>query len=366
MGPGPASLLLAVLAFPPRPVLLQEAPAEATATVERRLNAMGTWLEVEVSAAGRAQALAASERAVRALEAAEARLSTWRDDSELAGLNRSPVGVPFALSPALERDLERVVSLWRATGGAFDPGVGALVDAWGLRTGGRQPDPEELEAARASGGLAALGLEDGHAVRRHPGLVLEEGGFGKGIGLDEAADALRAAGARTARLDLGGQLLLLGAGAPVVLADPRDRARGVLELACAPGSVATSGNSEKGIRVDGVARGHLLDPRTGEPAPDFGSLSVWAADATTADCLSTGLYVLGPDEALRWSARHPGVEVVVLEALSGGGLRARLTSGWRDHARALDPALELVFLDPGPGPAEAAGSSPPGSPSKLR
>ena len=52
--------------------------------VERRLVALGTWLELEVDAPDRAQALAASEAAVRAIEAVEACLSTWREDSELA------------------------------------------------------------------------------------------------------------------------------------------------------------------------------------------------------------------------------------------------------------------------------------------
>src|SRR5262245_2042824 len=132
---------------------LSPAQDPAPATVERHLVSMGTDLALEVTAPTRDQALAASEAAVRAIEAVEARLSTWRDDSELARLNAAPAGQPFALSPELERDLEQARDLWRATDGLFDPGVGALVRAFGLRAGGRTPSEEELARAKAAGGF---------------------------------------------------------------------------------------------------------------------------------------------------------------------------------------------------------------------
>jgi len=119
----------------------QDPPAlerkDEPARVERRLSAMGTWLDIEVVAADRPLALAASERAVRALETCEARLSTWQEDSELAHLNRAAVGEVVTLSSELAADLGRARDFWRATEGAFDPGLAALVAAWGLRSGGR-------------------------------------------------------------------------------------------------------------------------------------------------------------------------------------------------------------------------------------
>jgi thiamine biosynthesis lipoprotein len=105
---------------------------------------MGTHLGIEVTAPTRAAALAASEAAVRAIEAVEVRLSTWTDASELARLNAAPVGQPVALSPELAADLALAREVWRDTDGAFDPGVGALVRAFGLRDGGREPAAGEL------------------------------------------------------------------------------------------------------------------------------------------------------------------------------------------------------------------------------
>ena len=101
--------------------------------------------------------------------------------------------------------------------------------------------------------------------------------------------------------------------------------------------------------VDGARIGHVLDPRTGRPAPDFGSISVWTRDATAADCLSTGLYVLGPERALELarelSAAGEAVEVVVLER-AAEALRARATPGLAGRLRALEPSLAVDFSPP--------------------
>jgi thiamine biosynthesis lipoprotein len=307
---------------------------------------MGTSLEIRVEADDRERALMASERAVESLEAAEARLSTWRDDTEMAHLNAAPAGQPVPLSPALARDLGAARRCWEETGGAFDPSVGGLVRAWNLRGGGPpggHPAPAELTDAVAAVGLDALRLRPaGTAVRERDSLLLEEGGFGKGAGLADAVAALAADPAVSrALLNLGGQVAVVGGDHwAIPVADPRQRDRPVVALVVDGGSVSTSGNSERGIVVDGRRLGHILDPRTGQPAPDFGSLTVWTADPLRADCLSTGLYVMGPEAALGWAARHPGVEVVVLRP-EGKRLKALASPGLKDRLEILADDVDV-------------------------
>lgn len=301
--------------------------AAAEPTLERRVMLMGTSLDLAIEAADRASALAASERAVAALEAAEARLSTWRDDSELARWNR---GTESNVSSALAADLAAAQSCREETDGAFDPAVGALVAAWDLRGKGRVPSSSELRQAVDT-------------VRT--GRPLEEGGFGKGAGLADALEALAAApGVTRAALDFGGQLAVFdrqgGGRWEVPVADPRNRERAVVSFSIGSGSVSTSGNSERGIVVDGRRLGHILDPRTGEPAPDFGSVTVWTDDPLRADCLSTGLYVMGPERALAWAAAHPGVEVLVLRERDGR-LEALATPGLEGNLKVLVPDIRV-------------------------
>lgn len=99
----------------------------------------------------------------------------------------------------------------------------------------------------------------------------------------------------------------------VAVAHPIHRASPAVTLTLHGGhSVATSGNSERGITVDGRRLGHLLDPRTGLPAPDWGSVSVVSADPLVADILSTALYVMGPEAGLAWAEQRDDVGVLFL------------------------------------------------------
>lgn len=190
--------------------------------------------------------------------------------------------------------------------------------------------------------MAALQLDGTTAVRTRAALRIEEGGFGKGIGLDEAVAAAARSGATRAVIDLGGQIAVLGsADQAFAVADPRDRMHPVLEVVVDHGSLATSAASERGITVAGRPFGHVLDPRTGRPAPDFGSVTVWATDAVTADALSTALFVLGPDRALAFAAEHPGVEAIVLERVRGEGWVARASAGLVGRVISLDAGFPV-------------------------
>ncbi|MDE2847417.1 MAG: FAD:protein FMN transferase [Gemmatimonadota bacterium] len=312
--------------------------------VERHLNLMGTTLVISVEAWDRRAAIDASEKALEALRRAEQRLSTWTNDSELARLNAAEAGRPVGISPELAADLAEARRWWIATGGAFDPGIGKLTEIWGLRSGGQKPTRALLVQTADIPGLEALGIDGPIAVRRHPELIIDEGGFGKGAGLDDAVRMLEETDATAAMINLGGQVALFGAGKPVrfEVADPSDRQRVALTLTIERGAVATSGNSERHLTVGGSVYSHILDPDSGMPVPDFGSLTVWTDDALAADCLSTGLYVLGPDRALEWAAEHDRVEILVLESFDGG-IRARATTGFKDRIEPGGSGVALSF-----------------------
>lgn len=334
--------LLASLSISALAVSAAAAGSSVPVTVERRVVVMATVLAISVEANDRTAALAASEAAVRALEAAEDRLTTWRP-SELGAFNAAAVNAEVELSPALARDLEAARRCFAKTGRAFDPGIGALVDAWGLRSEWRLPSRAERRRAAAAGGNDSWRLHGRRAARLHAGLRIEEGGFGKGAGLDDALAALAAApGVVAAELDLGGQWGGLGRARRVTVSHPDRRTQPVVELELEAGSFSTSGNSERAVAIAGRRRGHLLDPRSGQPARDFGSVSVWSHSALEADCLSTGLYVLGPKRALRWAREHPEVEVLVLRR-NGERLVAEATSGLRDRLKVIDPGVEVLI-----------------------
>jgi len=199
----------------------------ATPTVlDREISAMGTRLTIRVEADGRGAALEASDRAIHAVQAAEARLSTWRRDSELSRVNEAKPGKPVALSPQLERDLKDAFSCSKATSGCFDPAIGPLVAAWGLRSSGKVPNESELKEALVDSDPGLFELDSGKIVKKKPQAAIEEGAFGKGVGLDDAASELKAAKVSSATLNFGGQVMLLGnQETEVAIADPESRGR---------------------------------------------------------------------------------------------------------------------------------------------
>jgi FAD:protein FMN transferase len=302
--------------------------------VNRRVEMMGTVLWMELEAEDRTEGLRASEGALKAMEAAERRLSTWTTESELACFLASEVGERVTLTPLLAKELSAAAELCELTGGAFDPSIGALTNAWGLRTGAMTPDESTLREAMESCGSALWRIEGSEAIRESADLVIDEGGFGKGAALDQALISLRESGVESASLNFGGQLAFIGEDERVVpIADPRDRRDVVIELKVDGGSVATSANTERS--------GHLLDPRTGRPAKDFGSVTVWASSALTADALATALFVLGPKEGHALAEKMEGVEAAFIET-SKSGVSVYLTSGLSNRTRSLHQRARVI------------------------
>ncbi len=278
-------------------------PPGGSQRIERQAKVMGTTAWISVSASSRADALEATEVALLALEETEALLSTWNPATPLSVLNTAPVERPLALPPELTGLLAEAVWWNERTHRAFDPAVGALVDAWGLRGAPREPSADELSDALEATGARAFAIDPNtsSATRLHTDAWLDAGGFGKGAGLRKVAGRLRAMGITNAVLDLGGQLQIVGGGShdgpswTVDVAHPVERMRSVARLRIREASVATSGTSERG--------GHILDPHTGRPVPAWGSVTVVAEDAVEADILSTALYVMGPADGMTWLAR---------------------------------------------------------------
>jgi FAD:protein FMN transferase len=283
------------------PALLVAGSVGATGPVpsrlERSVYAMGTRLSIDAEGPSDEALRTATEAAFRESERIEAACSTWRADSSWSRLNRAR-GAEVPLDREWLELLSTILDFNRRTDGAFDPVLGALLQAWGTRTGGRTPSAEELARARAASGARLLSLDLARGVGRlgHPEAAVEEGGFLKGYALDRMARVLLAAGVRDALLDFGGQLMVVGRPRSVSLAAPDDRHRATLSFLLGPGSLSSSGTSEHGR--------HILDPRSGVPSPAWGSVSVVAPDGLTADVLSTALYVMGPERGRAWADAH--------------------------------------------------------------
>jgi thiamine biosynthesis lipoprotein len=254
-------------------------------------------------------------------------LSTWRADSAVSRLNRQPVGTPFHAGAELCRTFADLVEWQQETGGAFDPAIGRLIDAWDIHGDGRVPKAAELAAARRTSGLHLFAFDrPACTITRRADVTLDVGAFGKGEALDRVEPELPDA---IWLIDLGGQVSVHGLPAgegswTIDVAHPAQRTSAFLHLRIEEGSLSTSAGSERDLHVNGRRVAHHLDPRTGEPAQFNGSVTVWHRRGIVADILSTALFVMGPDDGLRW-AEARGLSACYLVLDEADRVRARMT-----------------------------------------
>ena len=349
--PVPAAVAVAVRRMPWLTVVVATASCTAAAKpappadmvrAERSAVLMGTVARFVALAADRNAALDRLEGMVRAVEDIEDEISTWRDDSHLARVNRRAVGRAYPLPAPVCATVARAVGWWRETEGAFDPAIGSLIEAWGLREGGRVPGEGELAAARARAGLSHVDLDaERCTLTRLAEVTLDAGAFGKGAALDRVRRAVE--GVPGAWLvDLGGQVAVGGGSWPIALAHPEHRDRPALDLRLSGGSLATSGGVERDLTLEGGVRvGHVLDPRTGRSVVRPESVAVWHPDALAADALSTALQVMGPEEGLRWAAERGIAACFLLPGdRAEGAVVVVATPEFRRRFRLDRPALE--------------------------
>ncbi len=299
--------------------------------VEREIYLMGTRARLVVSAASREEGLEALDRAVTVIEATETELSTWRDESAVTALNRQSVGSPWHASPRLCATFAKLYHWHAETRGSFDPAIGALTDAWDIHGQGRVPTSLELARAKATSGLHRLRFSrQDCTLTRIANVRIDVGAWGKGEALDRVSEVF---GDTAWLVDLGGQVSVGGASSdveewPVGVAHPLERDRPWLRLSLHSGSLSTSAGSERDLIVNGQRVAHHLNPRTGKPAAFTGSVSVWHSSGLVADILSTALYVMGPEEGLRWAEKR-GLSVCYLIPEADGRVNTWMTAGFK-------------------------------------
>lgn len=259
------------------------------------------------------------------LEAVNAEMSTWRDDSVITRFNRAEPGTAVDLPPGFAATLAAALALARDTGGAYDPTVGPLVNLWGFGPDGMRREPPAdaaIAAAQARVGWQRLTVQAGGARIVQPGgLFLDLSSIAKGHGVDRVVDHLHTRGLRSAMFDIGGDLRVIGQrpeGTPwqIGIERPAEGVRELQTVAAMPAdqALATSGSYRNFFRDGGRRFAHLIDPRHAAPvAHRLVSVSVLHPSCMQADALATALAVLGPDEGMAF-ARARGLAVLLLTA----------------------------------------------------
>ncbi|MBV0913781.1 FAD:protein FMN transferase [Anianabacter salinae] len=235
-----------------------------------------------------------------AVDAVDAQMSTWNKASDLMRLNAAPVGDWVAAPEQLREVLRLGLEAGRATGGAFDIGMGDAVMAWGF--GPQVAAPHRIrEAMTANRQPAHTALEiDGTHVRKSAPVAVDLNGIAKGYGVDRLADTLRTHGIENALVGIDGEMRALGvrpdgqAWTIAVEAPDPDRRAPHSILALEEAAVATSGDYRHWVEVRGRRLSHTMDPDRRTPLlASPASVTVVARTCAEADAWATALMVMG-------------------------------------------------------------------------
>jgi thiamine biosynthesis lipoprotein len=283
---------------------------------------MDTVVEIDIYGKGEVSLEAAADSALACIARLEHLFGDGmvdtRSDSTVLGSRE------VAELVALSEDVNRL------TRGCFDPTVGSVTRLWDFWEGAVPPPADSIAE-----GLKHVGLERYLAGEGDGRFIFDFGGIAKGYAVDMAAAKIRRLGFKSAIINAGGDLDLIGRrpdGKPwrIAIRDPRRGGAFLGYLELEDEAVATSGDYERCFIWDGKRYHHILDPATGMPGMLSNSVTVISKSACLSDALATGLFLMGPKVGLEAVASLGDVEAVFAYAEGesiavSGGLGGRFT-----------------------------------------
>lgn len=296
--------------------LFHKRPAESV-TYMKML--MGTVVEITIMDGDSAEHERAAETAFDEIKRLERLLSNYNPNSDVSRVSAS-AGSMVKVSPDLLKVTAEAVRVAGLSGGAFDPTVGALGAVWGYSgEKGRVPGKEEVGRSLRLVDYRKIAVDEaGSSVGlKEQGMTLNLGGIAKGYIVGRAVEALKKAGVRRGIIHAGGDMTVFQTGTdiPFTVGIRHPREKKLLgEVYLLNGAVATSGDYERFFVKDGVRYHHILDPATGFPANRCSSVTIVTGDPTTADALSTAVFVMGPDKGMELVESLDKVEAVIVDS----------------------------------------------------
>ena len=240
--------------------------------------AMGCPCEIRLFARDSADAQRFAAAAIADVERLEQRYSNYRSDSLLSMINRTATeGGRISVDEETASLFSYADACYRESDGLFDVTCGILRSAWRFEQG-QLPDREQIERLLGQVGWHRLSWRPPH-LEFPPGMEIDFGGIVKEYAVDRVATLCWNAGLRHGIVNLGGDVRIIGPrpdGGPwrIGIQHPRRQGAVIESVALRRGSVASSGDYERCIVVDGVRYGHVLNPKTGWPVRHMASVSV--------------------------------------------------------------------------------------------
>ncbi len=279
------------------------------------------------------QAAATAGRAMELIDSIESQLTIFREDSEIAAINRLAFADSVETGAGVFELLSRAKGIFERTDGAFDCTAGELSSIWGFeQRQGQAPGEDAIAEALARVGMQHLILNaDDRSVQfAVEGLKINLGGIGKGYAIDRVARLFDEAKIGDYIIH-GGQSSVFARGAQADLQRPEDQAghwpvglshptlpdRRLAEFFLRDRALGTSGSGRQGFVHRGKRYGHIIHPKTGWPTDHILSATVISGSAELSDALATAFFVMSIEEVEAFCRQSPEVAAVLVSPSQG-------------------------------------------------
>ncbi|MBS0027574.1 FAD:protein FMN transferase [Chitinophaga sp. 22321] len=267
-------------------------------------------------------------------------LSIYRRDSELSLFNRSAASWEFQ-SPYFYPVLKKSAEVYAATNGAFDPTIMPLTAAYraGKKTG--SPWWEKADSLLQYVGFSQISFDESSVHKSKEQVRLDFDGIAQGYSVDVLAALLERNGIRDYMVEIGGEVrckgLKNGKAWTIGIDNPLHPGQKEATVQLLNRAATTAGNYRDHYEQQGKTLTHIINPLTGFSSPSaLKSVTVFAADAITADGYDTAFMVMGLEATKRFLAKHTELDALLIYTAENGELRVFMTRGIKPFVIGLD------------------------------
>ncbi len=256
------------------------------------------------------------------IERIERLISSWDANSQTAEINRQAGIKPVKVAKELYDLIARSIEISKITQGAFDISYAALDPVW-FFDGRMKAVPSESQRLKSVQNIGfkdlVLNAKEQTVYLPKKGMKIGFGAIGKGYAADATKKLMKSLGVSSGIINASGDLTSWGKKPDgtdwqVGISNPENPAKVFSWFPVRDAAVATSGNYEKYVTLEGKQYSHIMDPRTGMPVSGIKSVTVFAPNAELADAFATAVFIMGIDTGIDTISQLPGMSCIIVDA----------------------------------------------------
>jgi thiamine biosynthesis lipoprotein len=289
---------------------------------KKGLKLMGNHFEISVVANNEAWAIERIDAGVQEIQRIEKLLTTFNENSETSLINRYAGASPVTVSRETFSIIERSIRISRITQGSFDISYGSIDKRlWNFDTNMKAlPDKETAKKMVRLINYRNIILDDENCTvfLKEKGMRIGFGGIGKGYAAERARSVMKSLGVKSGIVNASGDLTTWGLqpnGKPwtIGIVNPNIAHELFSYLNVTDMAVATSGNYEKFVMINGKKYSHTIDPRTGLPVAGIKSVTIITLNAEIADAMATPVMIMGIKAGMDLINQMKDIEAIVID-----------------------------------------------------